>query len=274
MFAIIVLIAVFVLIAIRQIGSIKLKIWQIMLAGAIVVFVTGQISPANALLSINLDVIFFLFGMFVICQALEQSGYLFHLSYKLFRHAKNSDQLILIILFGIGIASAILTNDSLAIVGTPVVLLLATKHRLSPKLLMFALAFAITIGGVMSPLGNPQNFLIAVNGNVQNPFVTFFRYLFIPTMINLFIAYLVLKFFFKEEFNKKSQIQEKEEKTDPKLAKICKYSLLLLISLIAIKIVAVSFFSFDFRLTYIAIVSALPIIIFSNKRFDVIKNIN
>jgi len=36
----------------------------------------------------------------------------------------------------------------------------------------------------------------------------------------------------------------------------------------------VSFFSFDFRLTYIAIVSALPIIIFSNKRFDVIKNIN
>jgi len=195
MLVIIVLIAVFVLIAIRQIGSIKLKIWQIMLAGAIVVFVTGQISPANALLSINLDVIFFLFGMFVICQALEQSGYLSHLSYKLFRHAKNSDQLILIILFGIGIASAILTNDSLAIVGTPVVLLLATKHRLSPKLLMFALAFAITIGGVMSPLGNPQNFLIAVNGNVQNPFVTFFRYLFIPTMINLFIAYLVLKFF-------------------------------------------------------------------------------
>ncbi|OIN83970.1 putative membrane protein [Francisella sp. TX07-6608] len=41
---IIVLIGVFILIAIRQIGNIKLQIWQIMLLGAIIVLITQQIS--------------------------------------------------------------------------------------------------------------------------------------------------------------------------------------------------------------------------------------
>jgi len=77
---IIVLAAVFVLIATRKIGNIKLQIWQIMLFGAIVVLATGQISPMNALLSINPDVILFLFGMFVVGEALVESGYLYNLS--------------------------------------------------------------------------------------------------------------------------------------------------------------------------------------------------
>ncbi|MBD1288438.1 anion transporter, partial [Francisella tularensis subsp. holarctica] len=42
---------------------------------------------------------------------------------------------------------------------------------------------------VMSPLGNPQNFLIATQANLGNSFITFFRYLCIPTLINLFAAF-------------------------------------------------------------------------------------
>ncbi|MDE4974065.1 anion transporter, partial [Francisella tularensis subsp. holarctica] len=44
---IIVLIVVFILIAIRQIGNIKLQFWQIMLLGAIIALITRQISVAN-----------------------------------------------------------------------------------------------------------------------------------------------------------------------------------------------------------------------------------
>lgn len=116
---------VFVLIAIRQIGNIKLQIWQIMLFGAVSVLITGQISPLDALKSINIYVMLFLFSMFVIGVALEESGYLSHLSYKIFRRAKNTNQLLLLILFGMGFASALLMNDTLAIIGTPMVLFLA-----------------------------------------------------------------------------------------------------------------------------------------------------
>jgi Na+/H+ antiporter NhaD/arsenite permease-like protein len=65
-----------------------------MLFGAIAVLATGQISPMNVSLSINLDVILFLFGMFAVGEALAESGYLYHLSYRLFRRANSADELL------------------------------------------------------------------------------------------------------------------------------------------------------------------------------------
>ncbi|MEM2918794.1 MAG: SLC13 family permease [Candidatus Altiarchaeota archaeon] len=186
---ILVLSVVFLLIAIRQIGDIKLQIWQIMLLGAIAVLVTGQISITNAIESINLEVIFFLFSMFLIGVALEDSGYLSYLTYKIFKKAKNTNQLLLLILFIIGFTSALLMNDTLAIVGTPAILLLAKKHNINPKSLLIALAFAITIGSTMSPIGNPQNFLIATQGNIKKPFLTFMKYLFQQLSISLLLFY-------------------------------------------------------------------------------------
>ncbi|PKP58821.1 MAG: hypothetical protein CVT88_06670 [Candidatus Altiarchaeales archaeon HGW-Altiarchaeales-1] len=54
-------------------------------------------------------------------------------------------------------------NDTIAIIGTPIMLMLASRSKISPKLLLLTLAFAITIGSVASPIGNPQNLLIALN---------------------------------------------------------------------------------------------------------------
>ena len=102
MISIIVLAVVFVLIAVRQIGRFRLRIWQIMLLGAIAVLATLQISPLNALKAINLDVIFFLLGMFIVGEALQSSGYLSHLSHRLFHRARTLDALVLLILFGTG----------------------------------------------------------------------------------------------------------------------------------------------------------------------------
>src|SRR4030042_1940199 len=197
MISIVTLGIVFVLIAVRQVGNIRLRIWQIMLGGAFVILVTGQISPARALAAINADVMLFLFGVFVIGQALEDSGYLGHLSGRLFSRARSLGTLVLLILFGMGILSALLLNDTLAIIGTPVVLSLARKTDTQPKILLLALAFAGTIGSVMSPIGNPQNLLIALHGNLTNPFITFLKYLFIPTMVNLYLAYLLLRVFYR-----------------------------------------------------------------------------
>jgi len=273
---IIILIIVFVLIAIRQIGNIKLQIWQIMLFGAVTVLITGQISPTNALKSINVDVMFFLFSLFIIGVALEESGYLSHLSYKIFKRAKNTNQLLLLILFGMGFASALLMNDTLAIIGTPMVLSLAKKYNVNPKNLLITLAFAITIGSVMSPIGNPQNFLIATQGGINNPFLTFLQYLLIPTIINLFVAFLLIKIFYREQFNNNSLNHHPQETIkDHKLAILSKMSLVLLLILIFSKIV-ISFLNvqLDLKLVYITAISALPILMFSRKRISIIKKID
>lgn len=273
--SIIVLGLVFLLIAVRQVGKIKLSIWQIMAGGAAAVLITGQISVAQALKSINTDVLLFLFGMFVIGQALEESGYLSHLSYKYFKTAKTLDHILLLILFGLGIASAFLMNDTLAIIGTPVVLFLARQHRIPAKILLLALAFAVTIGSVMSPIGNPQNLLIALNGNMVNPFVTFLKYLFIPTILNLFVVFLLLKLFYKQQFHQTVLTHVQESIKDQNLARLAKISLWLILSLIIFKIVIVFLnLQINFPITYIALISALSILLFSSKRFAVLKGVD
>ena len=275
MISIIVLAIVFLLIAVRKIGRIRFQLWQIMLLGAIAVFVTLQISLPDALKSINLDVMFFLFGMFIIGRAMEESGYLAHLSYKFFRRAGSVDALILYILFGMGFLSAFLMNDTIAIIGTPVVLLLSKKSGVNTKLLLFALAFAVTIGSVMSPIGNPQNLLVAIDGNVANPFVTFLKYLAVPTVVNLLAAYIILKIYYRKHFDIKRIEVTPEDITDKGLAKLCRLSLVLLIALVLVKIAIVSAgVHIDFRLTYIALAAALPIIVFSPKRISIVKKID
>ena len=72
-------------------------------------------------------------------------------------------------LFSVGGLSAFLMNDTLAIIGTPLVLHYASRQKVSPKLLLLALAFAVTIGSAMSPIGNPQNLLIALDGGIVRP---------------------------------------------------------------------------------------------------------
>jgi len=275
MIPLIILLIVFVLVAVRQIGNVRLQIWQIMFLGAIAVLITGQISPHNALRSIDLDVMLFLFGMFVIGQALGESGYISHLSYKLFRRARSLDSLVLYILFGAGMLSALLMNDTLAIIGTPVVLILARKAGVQSKILLLTLAFAVTIGSVMSPIGNPQNLLIAINGNIANPFVTFMKYLSLPTMLNLFLAYLLLKLFYRRHFRGVLLTNSPEPLADRKLALLSKVSLALMLSLIGVKIVLVfTGLQIDFRLTYIALASALPVILLSQKRLGIIRRID
>lgn len=271
--SVIVLLGVFVLIAVRRIGRLHLRLWQIMLLGAVAVLVTGQIGPLPALRAIDLDVMLFLFGMFVVGQALEESGYLFHLSYRIFRRAGTADALILAVLFGAGFASAFLMNDTLAIIGTPLVLLLAKQHRMPPKVLLLALAFAVTLGSVMSPIGNPQNLLISIYGKMENPFVEFFRHLALPTAINLLVAYFILKLFYREGFHGEALVHVRHELRDPHLAYLARLALILIVLLVGLK-VAASFLlpQANFRLTWIALIAAAPVLLFSPRRLSILRH--
>jgi Na+/H+ antiporter NhaD/arsenite permease-like protein len=275
MISIITLGVVFLLIAIRQIGRVRLQIWQIMLLGAAAVLITGQITPLDALKAVDIDVMLFLFAVFIIGRALEESGYLTSISYRLFSKAQNLKILVLFIIFGMGILSAFLMNDTVAIIGTPVVLLLARRTGIQAKILLLSLAFAVTIGSVTSPIGNPQNLLIAMHGNIENPFVTFFRYLLIPTIINLAAAYLLIRLFYRKHFNTNPISCSAEPVTDENLARLAKISLALLLVMIVVKIIIVFIgIDFDFKLTYIALISALPVVLFSRRRIGIVRRID
>ncbi|MDD1750800.1 MAG: anion transporter [Methanothrix sp.] len=266
---------VLILIAVRQVGRNSLAIWQIMLLGALAVLLTGQISPEDAFRAINLDVMVFLGAMFVIGESMQESGYLLFLFNRIFSRARNLDQLLLLILFAMGFLASLLMNDTLAIIGTPLMLYFARTLKIAPKLLLLTLAFGVTIGSAMSPIGNPQNLLIAVNADLSNPFFIFLQYLLLPTVANLLLAYLLLRLFYRGQFHNKALQISREEISDPSLARLSRISFILLFALILAKIGAVVLGEGgEFRLTYIALISALPILLFSRKRFEVMRKID
>jgi len=271
-----VLAAVFLLIAVRQAGRFNLKIWQIMLGGALAVLFTGQISLPDAARAINPEVMVFLFGMFVVGEALVQSGYLDRIAGRLFSGTKSVGGIVLVLLFTMGILSAILMNDTLAIIGTPLVLALAARSRISPKLLLLTLAFAITTGSVMSPIGNPQNLLVAVGSGMAAPFVTFGMYLLVPTLISLGAAWWILRLFYRGEFSSgDAALPGPAPVKNERLATLAKGSIAIVLVLSAANIIAsLAGAKILITLPLIAICAAAPVLLFSEKRFSVLRTID
>jgi Na+/H+ antiporter NhaD/arsenite permease-like protein len=172
--------------------------------------------------------------------------------------------------------SAILMNDTVAIIGTPVVLALAARNRLPPRLLLMALAFAITTGSVASPIGNPQNLLVAVGTGMPSPFVTFVLYLIIPTLACLALSWLVLRTAFSRELGSfVPRPSVAAAPCDPRLASLAQCSLALIV-ILAVARILLSLAGIEFPLTLplIAVVAAAPILIFSEKRCTIVRHID
>lgn len=259
----------------RQVGRVTLQIWQIMLGGALAVLLTGQITLPDALHAINGDVMVFLFGMFIVGEAMVDSGYLSCMARSLFSRAKNPDQVVLFILFGMGILAAVLMNDTVAIIGTPLVLGLATRWKISGKLLLLTLAIAVTTGSVASPIGNPQNLLVAVDSGMGSPFVTFAVWLLIPTLISLAAAFLVLRITYPREFSFRSLSEEPEIVCDDSLFFLTKCSLAIIFVLAAVNIISTfAGTTMPVTLPLIAVCAAAPVLLFSKRRFSILRTID
>ncbi|MDD3803074.1 MAG: SLC13 family permease [bacterium] len=208
----------------------KIEIWAIMLFAAILAVLSRSIGIMDAAKSISLDVMLFLFFMFILGEVLEESGFLYVLEYKIFSGAKSRERILLYAIFSMALLSYFFMNDTIAVIGTPLMLFLAKRHSMNHKMLLLTLAFSITIGSVASPIGNPQNLLIAVRSGINEPFSEFAKYLLIPSAINLFALFIVIKIFYREEFEKTDALNhEKREVGDYAMYGYAKVSVLILV---------------------------------------------
>jgi Na+/H+ antiporter NhaD/arsenite permease-like protein len=174
-----------------------------------------------------------------------------------------------------GILSAVLMNDTIAIIGTPLVLALATKWKISPKLLLLSLAIAITTGSVMSPIGNPQNLLVALNSGMASPFLTFAIWLLVPTLASLAAAFIVLRLFYAREFSARTVEPDADVACDDSLFFLTKCSLAIIFVLAAVNIIStLAGTTMPVTLPLIALAAAAPVLLFSMRRFAILRAID
>ncbi len=270
-----ILILVLIGILFRGLLPFRLPIWSLMISGAIFILLTGQSTVSTAWHAINFEVLGYLFGVFILAETLESSGFLERITEQLFAKVKNGVQALIIVFTVLGLGSAILMNDTTAIIGTPLILQLCRKEKALITPLLLSLAFGITVGSILSPIGNPQNLLIATQGPFTSSFLAFIKTLALPTIINLMLTGLIVFLFYRKTLlTPLSKIQPISiiNKHDANLSKI---SLAIMVILILSKIILDEMHAeINLDFSVIALITALPIILFSRNRLSILKNID
>ena len=274
--------AIFAIVYALIVGRIQFKIpiWIAMSFGAVFMLVFQVIDVESALKSIQIDVIVFLFGMFSIVSALDRSGLLKLVAAKMLSKAKTPELLLMAFVVGMGLLSAFLVNDTIALMGIPLVIYISKHVGVRPVVFLIALAFGITIGSVMTPMGNPQNLLIAIQSGIPLPFTNFIKFLAVPTIINLFLTWYILKIYFKKDLlqistnYQSNEILQNMKIEDPRLAKISLTVLLATIVGFFVSEILHFLHVFDVNISIVALMGAVSLYVVSGKRREIIKSVN
>ncbi len=269
--------AVYVLIIGRR--RFGVPIWAAMLIGAALMVGLQVTGIDAAFLAVNLEVIAFLFGMFSIVSALERAGVLKAVAIRMLARAKTPAQLLMIFVVGMGVLAAFLVNDTIALLGIPLAVHVARHAGIKPAMLLLALAFGITVGSVMTPIGNPQNLLIAIDSGIQFPFVTFLVYLSVPTVANLFVTYLILKAYFRKELAQKleapaPEVSEGNGIASPRQARLAIYITIATLAGFVLSEVLHVLGVAEFGLATVAMLGAAALYALSSDRTQLLRSVD
>ncbi|KAB1204855.1 putative transporter arsB [Morella rubra] len=137
------------------------------LLGAMLMVLFRILSPDQAYAAIDLPILGLLFGTMVVGVYLERADMFKHLAKLLSWKSKGAKDLLFRICLISAFSSALFTNDTSCVVLTEFVLKTARQHNLPPQPFLLALASSANIGSSATPIGNPQNLVIALQSKIS-----------------------------------------------------------------------------------------------------------
>ena len=130
------------------------------LLGAVLMVMTGSLTRHEAVVALDFSTLAVLFGMMVLLAVLMQSGLPAWLALKALNRCRSPHVLLALIVFTSGIASAVMLNDTVCLLSTPLLLEMIAQAGIPATPFLLALATSANIGSVMTLTGNPQNIII------------------------------------------------------------------------------------------------------------------
>lgn len=166
------------------------------LLGAMLMVIFRVITPDQAYAAIDLPILGLLFGTMVVSVYLERADMFKYLGKLVEWKSRGPKDLIFRICLISALSSAFFTNDTACVVLTEFVLKIARQHNLPPHPFLLALASSANIGSSATPIGNPQNLVIAVLSKIS--FGTFLVGLLPAMLVGVLVnALIVLGMFWK-----------------------------------------------------------------------------
>ncbi|MFL5311386.1 MAG: SLC13 family permease [Myxococcales bacterium] len=174
-------------------------------AGAVAMVAFGVLTPEQVYRdAINWDTLVLLLGMMILSSLMARAGIFRWVSWAALERAHGPRTLLLAIVAVAGGLSALLVNDTICLMCTPIVLALVDEARLPPLPYLLALAFASNAGSVATLTGNPQNMLIGTLSGIA--YAHFAKALLLPALLSLGCVYLVLRVAFRRELAPASRV--------------------------------------------------------------------
>ncbi|KAJ0235678.1 hypothetical protein HA466_0264670 [Hirschfeldia incana] len=137
------------------------------LFGAMLMVIFQVITPDQAYAAIDLPILGLLFGTMVVSIYLERADMFKYLGTLLSWKSRGAKDLLCRVCLVSAVSSALFTNDTCCVVLTEFVLKIARQKNLPPHPFLLALATSANIGSSATPIGNPQNLVIAVQSRIS-----------------------------------------------------------------------------------------------------------
>lgn len=158
--ALVVFVATYLVISTRRFAALGLDRPAGALVGGVAMVAFSSLTFDDAMRAVDLPVLSLLLGVLLIAAYLEEARFFRFAAYLVLTRARSARSLLWGLTFVAGALSALLLNDTVCVVLTPLVVAVAVEARLPVLPYLLALATAANLGGVVSFSGNPQNMII------------------------------------------------------------------------------------------------------------------
>ena len=149
------------LIAVRKGHGRRIRTWTAAVLGGVLMLLLGVVTPSEAWDYINFEVILQLAGMMMLTASLQYCGFFEIVVDFLMRRFDNRRRFLGGVMAITACLSAVMLNDAVVLIFTPIVLRCCQRMRADPVPYMVGVFVSANIGSAATVVGNPQNALVA-----------------------------------------------------------------------------------------------------------------
>ena len=149
------------LIAVRKVNGRRIRTWTAAVLGGVLMLLLGVVTPSEAWDYINFEVILQLAGMMMLTASLQYCGFFEIVVDFLMRRFDGRRRFLSGVMAITACLSAVMLNDAVVLIFTPIVLRCCQRMRADPVPYMVGVFVSANIGSAATVVGNPQNALVA-----------------------------------------------------------------------------------------------------------------